>query len=131
MEPKIGYRELVARAEQGIMALTPEEVAQRLDREGVLLVDLRDIRELKREGWIPGSLHVPRGMLEFWIDPGSPYYKPAFGQANEVVLYCNKGWRSALAAESLQAMGCEGVAHMAGGLERWLAEDREIETPNT
>ncbi|MEZ5492619.1 MAG: rhodanese-like domain-containing protein [Gammaproteobacteria bacterium] len=127
MKPKTGYLDLVARAEQKIRALTPAEVTRRRGLDGVLLVDLRDIRELKREGRIPGAVHVPRGMLEFWVDPDSPYYKPVFASATEVILYCNKGWRSALAAESLLAMGCEGVAHMSGGLEQWLAEGGEVE----
>lgn len=127
MKPTIGYQALVARAEQKINSLTPQEVSTRRNEDGVLLVDLRDIRELKREGKIPGALHVPRGMLEFWIDPESPYYKPVFESASQVILYCNKGWRSALAAESLLSMGCEEVAHMSGGLESWLEEGGEIE----
>jgi len=127
MKPRIGYQQLVAQAESRVAALSVDEVTRRLGREGVLLVDLRDIRELQREGRIPGSLHVPRGMLEFWIDPDSPYYKPAFADATEVILYCNKGWRSALAAETLLAMGCEGVAHLRGGLEQWMAAGGAIE----
>lgn len=127
MKPRIGYQQLVAQAESRVAALPVDEVTRRLGREGVLLVDLRDIRELQREGRIPGSLHVPRGMLEFWVDPDSPYYKPAFADATEVILYCNKGWRSALAAETLLAMGCEGVAHLQGGLEQWLAAGGAIE----
>ncbi len=127
MKPKTGFRDLVAKAEQRVKSLTPAEVRQRLGQEGVLLVDLRDIRELRREGVIPAAFHVPRGMLEFWVDPDSPYYKPVFGSASEVILYCNKGWRSALAAESLLAMGCEGVAHMSGGLEKWLEEGGQLE----
>ncbi|MCB1672863.1 MAG: rhodanese-like domain-containing protein [Gammaproteobacteria bacterium] len=127
MKPRTGFRDLVRRAEQRVRSLTPAEVSQRLGGEGVLLVDLRDIRELKREGKIPHALHVPRGMLEFWIDPESPYYKPAFASASEVILYCNKGWRSALAAASLLDMGCEEVFHLRGGLEQWLLEGGEIE----
>ena len=127
MKPTTGYQALVARAEQSVTSLSPQEVQQRRSQEGVLLVDLRDIRELKREGKIPGALHVPRGMLEFWIDPDSPYYKPAFEAADELILYCNKGWRSALAVESLLSMGCEEVAHLAGGLESWLEQGGDIE----
>jgi rhodanese-related sulfurtransferase len=127
MKPTTGFKALVARAEQKVSALTPDEVNELRQKEGVMLVDLRDIRELKREGKIPGAFHVPRGMLEFWIDPDSPYYKPAFASASQVILYCNKGWRSALAAESLLTMGCEGVSHLSGGLESWLAEGGEIE----
>ena len=127
MKPTTGYQALVARAEEKVTTLTPQEVKERQNLEGVLLVDLRDIRELKREGKIPGALHVPRGMLEFWIDPDSPYYKPVFESASQVILYCNKGWRSALAAESLLSMGCEEVAHMSGGLECWLEQGGDIE----
>ena len=128
MKPSTGFKDLVARAEARVKSLTPEQVNELRQQEGVLLVDLRDIRELKREGKIPGAFHVPRGMLEFWIDPDSPYYKPQFEAADQVILYCNKGWRSALAAESLLEMGCDGVSHMGGGLESWLEQGREIES---
>ncbi len=117
-----GFRELVAEAEAKVTALTPADVDKKIGKPGVLLIDLRDVRELKREGKIPGSLHIPRGMLEFWIDPDSPYYRREFDDAEQVILYCNKGWRSALAAKSLQDMGVEPVAHMAGGMERWVEE---------
>ncbi|MBK52533.1 MAG: rhodanese [Gammaproteobacteria bacterium] len=99
----------------------------RLGEPGLVLVDLRDIRELKRDGRIPGSVHVPRGMLEFWVDPSSPYYKKQFDDAESLILYCNKGARSALAAQSLQRMGLEAVAHMIGGMSRWESDIGEIE----
>lgn len=124
---KKGFRQLVAEAEAQIVSLAPAEVASQLGNNGVLLVDLRDIRELKREGKIPGSMHVPRGMLEFWIDPESPYYRQEFAGAQQIILYCNKGWRSALAAQTLQVMGVESVAHMSGGMERWQQENGSIE----
>ena len=124
-----GFRQLVSEAEEQVNTLTPQQVADRQPRPGTILVDLRDIREVKREGKIAGALHVPRGMLEFWIDPDSPYYRREFDQASEVILYCNKGWRSALAAKSLVDMGVTTAAHMAGGLERWLSEDRPIDKP--
>ena len=85
-------------------------------------VDLRDIRELKRDGTIAGSMHIPRGMLEFWLDPESPYYKSELNDTEEVILFCNGGWRSALAAASLKAMGIENVAHMTGGFGGWQKE---------
>ena len=122
MKTSKGFRELVAEAEAKVTALTPADVDKKIGKPGVLLIDLRDVRELKREGKIPGSLHIPRGMLEFWIDPDSPYYRREFDDAEQVILYCNKGWRSALAAKSLQDMGVEPVAHMAGGMERWVEE---------
>jgi rhodanese-related sulfurtransferase len=122
-----GFAELVSEAEAQTESLTPEEVQALLSRPDVLLVDLRDVRELAREGKISGALHVPRGMLEFWVDPDSPYFRQQFAAAEQVILYCNKGWRSALAALSLQQMGAQGVAHMSGGFERWLAEQRPFE----
>lgn len=124
---KKGYAKLVADAENEVESLTPAQVDERLRDESVLLVDLRDIRELKREGKIPGAFHVPRGMLEFWIDPDSPYYQSRFDDAASLILYCNKGWRSALAARTLQDMGIEHVSHMAGGMERWREEIGRIE----
>jgi rhodanese-related sulfurtransferase len=129
MKLKLGFMDLVDRAESEVQALSPAEVDARIGADGVLLVDLRDIRELKREGKIPGSVHVPRGMLEFWIDPGSPYYKDYFDNASEVIFYCNKGWRSALATQTAQNMGAENVRHMSGGFERWIDEVGRIEKP--
>ena len=83
------------------------------------LVDLRDIRELEREGVIPGAFHAPRGMLEFWVDPESPYFKPVFGTGNKFVFFCAGGLRSALATQQVQRMGLEPVAHIAGGFGAW------------
>lgn len=122
-----GVKALVNEAEAQVETLTPLQVEERLGRPGVMIVDLRDIRELKREGRIPGSFHVPRGMLEFWIDPDSPYYKSRFNDAEEIILYCNKGWRSALAARSLQTMGLDRVAHMQGGMNQWQEEIGRVE----
>ena len=129
MKIEKGFRALVAEAEAQVEPLTPEQVDQKLHQTTVRLVDLRDIRELKREGRIPNSLHVPRGMLEFWIDPDSPYYRKEFEGAEEIVLYCNKGWRSALAALSLKSMGIEKVSHMRGGMEQWQIDIGRIEPP--
>lgn len=122
-----GFRQLVAAAEAEVHAETPEQVSARIGEEGILLVDLRDIRELKRDGKIAGALHVPRGMLEFWIDPDSPYYRTEFDTAQALILYCNKGWRSALAAQSLKRMGVTQVSHLAGGLEGWQAAGLPVE----
>ena len=119
---------LVARAQQRVTSLSPDAVAARRHDEGVLLVDLRDVRERKREGYIPDSLHVPRGMLEFWIDPDSPYHKPVLAEAETLILYCNKGWRSALATATLLDMGLTEVAHMDGGFDRWRREAHDIAT---
>lgn len=127
MKIKKGVEQLVAEAQEYITTLTTSEVEAKRGQPGVMLIDLRDIRELKREGRIPNTLHIPRGMLEFWIDPDSPYYKADFDNATELVLFCNKGWRSALAAYSLHNMGVENVSHMAGGMSKWQADGFKIE----
>ena len=84
-----------------------------------MFVDLRDVRELEREGMIPGSFHCPRGMLEFWLDPESPYHKDVFASGKEFVFYCNGAWRSALAADTAQQMGLPRVLEMDGGFTAW------------
>lgn len=129
MELSKGFKALVEEAESEIKSLGSAEVQQKLQAqdEGLLLIDLRDVREVKREGKIPQSLHIPRGMLEFWIDPDSPYYRSEFDQATEIILYCNKGWRSALAAQTLQTMGVKNVAHLRGGMEAWQADNGAVE----
>ena len=116
------FKKLVAEAEAQVKSLTPAEVEKKLKQTGVTLIDLRDIRELKREGTIADSIHIPRGMLEFWVDPESPYYKSELNDTEEVILFCNGGWRSALAAASLQSMGVKNVAHMSGGFGQWQKE---------
>ena len=126
MANTVSARELVARAEARVTTLTPAEVAERRGRPGTLLVDIRDVRERAREGYVPGALHVPRGMLEFWVDPDSPYHKRELGEAEALILHCNKGWRSALAAATLQDMGLTAVAHMDGGFERWRDDGFEV-----
>ena len=119
MKLKIGYQELI----QGAMAeieTIPLELAQvLLTDSNVVFVDIRDVRELEREGMIPNALHAPRGMLEFWVDPDSPYYKPIFGAGKRLVLYCASAWRSALAAQTLQRMGVPNVCHVEGGFSAW------------
>jgi rhodanese-related sulfurtransferase len=90
-------------------------------RDDQLFVDLRDVRELEREGVIPGAFHAPRGMLEFWVDPQSDYFKPVFGQGKRLVLFCAAGWRSALATKTLQDMGLTEVCHLEGGFNAWKA----------
>lgn len=85
----------------------------------VVFVDLRDPRELEREGLVPNSFHAPRGMLEFWIDPTSPYFKEVFGSGKRFVFYCQSGWRSALATKAVQEMGLGPVAHVEGGFRAW------------
>jgi rhodanese-related sulfurtransferase len=119
MALKKGFRQLVDEAKSRITTISLEEARKRLGRDDVLFVDLRDARELEREGMIPGAFHCPRGMLEFWIDPDSPYYKDAFAPGKELVFYCNGAWRSALACDVAQQMGVEGVSEMDGGFTAW------------
>jgi rhodanese-related sulfurtransferase len=125
-----GYEQLVAKAEAEIHTLSVDE-ARAAQASGALLVDLRDVREVKREGMIPGSYHVPRGMLEFWVDPDCRYHHEALTAADRLVLYCNLGWRSALAAKALQDMGFTNVAHIGGGLEAWKDEGGPIGAGST
>ena len=119
-----GYREMLDEADALVRSVTAEEMAH--PGEGVVMVDIRDVRELDREGMIAGAFHAPRGMLEFWVDPDSPYFKPVFGEDKRFVLYCQSGWRSALATAALQDMGLGNVAHVAGGFNGWKAGGGEV-----
>lgn len=114
-----GYKALLEEAEAVIQTLTVKEALAMAGREDVQFVDLRDPRELEREGRLAGAFHCPRGMLEFWIDPDSPYAKPVFQQDKTYVFFCAGGWRSALAAKAAQEMGLKPVAHMQGGFGAW------------
>ena len=96
------------------------------ERGQALFVDLRDVRELEREGVIPGAVHAPRGMLEFWVDPESPYHRAAFAPGRPLLLFCAAGWRSALAARTLMEMGVEKVAHLEGGFSAWKASGAPV-----
>lgn len=127
--PTTGSRHLVEQAEAEVRTLTVEEANAARER-GALLVDLRDVREIRREGLIPGSYHVPRGMLEFWVDPESVYHHEVLSSADELILYCNLGWRSALAAKTLQDMGIANVAHIGGGMEAWRDHGGLVERQN-
>jgi len=115
-----GYRQLVDEAMAEVRTYSVEQVRQRLDADASLqIVDIRDIRELNG-GTVVGAVHAPRGMLEFWVDPASPYHKPLFAdESREFVLFCGAGWRSALAAKALQDMGMTNVAHIDGGWAEW------------
>ena len=114
-----GYRQLVAAAEKEIESISADDALLLQDSKDVLFVDLRDVRELQREGFIPGAFHCPRGMLEFWIDPESIYFKDIFASGRKFLFYCNLGWRSALAAQICQQMGLTPVAHIGGGFDAW------------
>ena len=110
------HKQLVEEASLEIENLTPEDVKSKLD-DNTILIDIRDIRELWREGTIENSKHIPRGMLEFWLDPSSHYYKKEFSVEKRKILFCAQGMRSALAAKTLQDMGFTNVAHVQGGFE--------------
>ena len=114
-----GIDKLLAAARAKIEEISAADALALRDDETVQIVDIRDVRELDRDGMIPGALHAPRGMLEFWVDPASPYHRDVFANGKKFVLYCASGWRSALAAETLQDMGLKPVAHIEGGFTAW------------
>ena len=123
-----GSRQLVDEAMAQVRTCTVDDVRARLDDPQVQIVDIRDVRELG-EGTIRGALHAPRGMLEFWVDPASPYHKPVFADEDrEFILFCGLGWRSALAAKALQDMGMTNVAHIGGGWTAWRDAGAPTET---
>ncbi len=123
-----GYRQLIDEAMAEVTTYSVAQVRARLDDPTMQILDIRDIRELG-DGTIVGALHAPRGMLEFWVDPASPYHKPALSdESREYVLFCGAGWRSALATKSLQDMGMTNVAHIEGGWEGWTRARAPIES---
>jgi rhodanese-related sulfurtransferase len=122
-----GYKLMLNEANAEVETLDVDAVVEMLARDDVVLVDLRDPRELEREGKMPGAFHCPRGMLEFWIDPDSPYAKPVFQQDKKYVFFCAGGWRSALAAKTAQDMGLKPVAHMNGGFGAWKKAGAPVE----
>ena len=114
-------KSLVAEAMQLVTTHSLDAARALHGRDDVVFVDVRDVRELEREGVIPGAVHAPRGMLEFWFDPSSPYHREVFTQGKDFVLFCAAGWRSALAARTLMEMGVQRVSHIEGGFEAWKA----------
>ena len=123
-----GFRTLVDDAMAEVKTYSVEHVLERLGDPAVQIVDIRDIRELTG-GTVTGAFHAPRGMLEFWVDPASPYFKPLFAdESKEFILFCGAGWRSALAAKTLQDMGMTTVAHIDGGYAEWLKQGAPTET---
>ena len=125
----LGIKQMCAEAKSRIVELTAEESIPLVDDPNVVIVDIRDVRELQRDGRIPGSFHAPRGMLEFWIDPESPYFKPIFGEDKRFVFHCAGGLRSALAADVAQRMGLSPVAHIDSGFAGWKKAGGPIEMP--
>ena len=121
-------KEMVKAAKAEIKQVSVDEAQKRNGDGDFLLVDIRDVRELDRDGRVPNAFHAPRGMLEFWIDDESPYYKAEqFGTGKKIVFHCNKGWRSALATETAQTMGLENCCHIAGGFTAWAETDAPVE----
>ena len=120
---------MVQAAEREIENLDVADAITLHGRDDVLFVDLRDIRELARDGRVPGAFHCPRGMLEFWIDPMSKYHKPEFAQDKRFVFFCAAGARSALATQAAQRMGLRPVAHIRGGFGAWKAAGGPVEMP--
>ena len=121
-------KSLVAKAKSETKAVTPQQAFDQLRARTAILIDIRDIRELQREGQIDGAFHAPRGMLEFWADPQSPYHKEVFAQAGNLILFCASSWRSALAAKTLQDMGMTNIFDMEGGFNDWKSAGLPIET---
>lgn len=114
-----GIKELIEEAEAVIETISAKEAVELANDDNTVFVDIRDIRELYREGKIPGAVHAPRGMLEFWVDPNSPYHKEIFSSGKRLVLHCTVGWRSALATRTLVEMGMDNVCHISGGFNDW------------
>ena len=125
---KVSVKQLVEQATAEITTLSVSE-AQKAQKDGsAVLVDIRDIRELAREGRVPEAVHAPRGMLEFWVDPESPYHRDVFAQGDKTyIFFCAAAWRSALATKAMQDMGMENVAHIEGGFSAWKEQDAPIE----
>ena len=124
---KVGYKALIEDAEKEIETLDLQAARALLNDPNVVFVDLRDPRELSREGKIPDAFHAPRGMLEFWVDPDSPYHKDVFSSGKRLVFYCQSGWRSALATQTVQRMGLAKVCHIGGGFSGWKASGAPVE----
>lgn len=122
-----GVERLCAEAEREIETWTVADALPRLDDGEVVFVDIRDVRELWREGGIPGAVHAPRGMLEFWVDPASPYARDVFQSGKRFMFFCAGGLRSALAAKAVQDMGLAPVCHLAGGFGAWKEAGGPVE----
>ena len=114
-----GYKQLVAEANAMTETMPATEAIQRWQHNGLVFIDIRELAELQRDGMIPGAIHAVRGLLEFYVDPDSPFHKDVFDSSQTKLLYCASGARAALAAQRLQEMGLTGVAHLAGGLKAW------------
>jgi rhodanese-related sulfurtransferase len=126
MALKKGVKRMVEEASARIKTLSVDEAKALLGNPDYVFVDIRDVRELERDGMVPGAFHAPRGMLEFWVDPESPYHKDVFASGKTFVFYCRSGWRSALATLAVQEMGLEPVCHIGGGFGAWTEADAPV-----
>lgn len=123
---KMSSADMVKNARARIEEVETIELISQLNDPNILIVDIRDIRERQRSGFIPGSFHAPRGMIEFWVDPDSPYFKEVFGEDRKFVFHCASGWRSALTVATLQDMGFE-AAHLKEGFSTWEKHGGPVE----
>lgn len=123
-----GYKDLIDAANREVETLPVADAIALVGDANTVFVDIRDVRELDREGRIPGAFHCPRGMLEFWIDPASPYHKPVFAEDKRFVFFCASAWRSALATQIAQRMGLKPVAHIEGGFTAWKKAGGPVDT---
>ena len=123
----ISAAQMVAKARARIEEVSTQDAIALVGNPDTVIVDIRDVRERKRSGHIPGSIHAPRGMIEFWVDPDSPYYKDVFGQDKRYIFHCASGWRSALTVATLQDMGFE-AAHLKDGFSDWVSAGGPVDT---
>lgn len=122
--------DLVQEAKMEVEGLSPDQVSEELSKGSAVLIDIRESEELKQNGRIPGSVHAPRGMLEFYADESLPYHKPEFDKNKRIILHCASGGRSALATATLKKMGYEHVAHLDGGMKAWVDAGKPVITEN-
>ncbi|MEM9639125.1 MAG: rhodanese-like domain-containing protein [Pseudomonadota bacterium] len=123
---KISSKQMVAEARARIREIETRDLIAMLEDPDLVIIDIRDVRERERSGFIPGSFHAPRGMIEFWVDPESPYFKEIFGEDKTFVFHCASGWRSALTTATLQDMGFEAV-HLREGFSTWEKQGGPVE----
>ena len=133
MESKItkGYKQLLEEANSEIQTISVEKAMSLHNHASYEFIDLRDFREIQRAGKIPGAFSCPRGMLEFWIDPESPYHKKIFSDSKHFIFYCASAWRSALATKAAKDMGMASVSHIEGGFSNWKKSGGKIEQIST
>ena len=121
--------QMVSEANEQVEEISVANALKLVKHENILFIDVRDIREVAKTGRLPGARHVPRGMLEMWIDPETPYHREFFAEDRKFIFYCASAWRSALAAKTAQDMGLTPVAHLEGGINAWIDSGGPIEPP--